>query len=410
MARLITALVFAFGIAGVFVYAQELDKTLAGIPKDLEKPEGCPEEYPIAVPVKIGDPIDKNGDGIVCTDAGFTDVVDNSEGSDSSTGSRHVSGHGNFFSDGFPSKDPITKEPLLKDPIAKVLDISFSFHGIGINGLGNEAKGKFEYHNQTPEGQDLTVHGDVLCLSIQKNRATLIGIVTRSNDGQLPVDRLVTWRAIDNGEGSNAGPDSVSRLSPVGKRPVELCSFNQLSYEDESIIGGNIQVDEDETSGGAPGKLEEKEPEEKSAESWEVDGSGNFLDSGKKVVQDIAFSFKAIGEGPEGKFIEDVAKGDFEYRDQTIGGSDLFVKGEVVCASVKAKSVMLVGVVTMSNDKGLPVTTIVGWSAEDNGEAGGVDRVSRLTPIGIKQSKNLCSGKIPSLTLQPVMSGKVYVR
>jgi len=403
MARLMTALVFAFSIAGVFVYAQELDKTLAGVPKDLDPPDGCPADYPIVALVKPGHPVDANLDGVICTDAGFTEYVDNDVNS-SSEGSRHVSGHGNFFSSTVPGKDPI------KDPLVKVQDISFSFHGIGINGSGDEAKGQFEYHNQTPEGADLTVHGEVLCLSIQKNIATLVGIVTRSNDLQLPVDKLVTWRAIDNGEGANAGADTVTRLSPVGKKLSSTCAHKQLSYDDEEIVGGNIQVDEDETSGGAPSKLEEKELDDKSSDSWGVEGAGNFFDGGKKVVQDIAFSFKAIGDGPDGKFIEDAAKGDFEYRDKTVGGSDLFVKGEVVCASVKSNSVMLVGVVTMSTDKGLPVSTIVGWSAEDNGDGGGSDRVSRLAPIGIKQSKNLCSGKVPALTLQPVASGKVYVR
>src|SRR6185436_3709495 len=207
----------------------------------LEEESGCPADHPIAIVVKLGHPADLNGDGIVCTDSKGDEFVDNSTSEPGNGGgATHVSGHGNFLVGG---------KKLIQD-------ISFSFHGIATGEKAGEAKGQFEYHDQTGVGPDLTVHGVVLCLSVDGNVATLIGIVTRSNDINLPEDQLVTWMAEDNGEGAGDVPDTVSRLSPLGsKLPKAICAVKKAKPVPVDILSGNIQVDDDETSGGLPTKL-----------------------------------------------------------------------------------------------------------------------------------------------------------
>jgi hypothetical protein len=398
--RFALGLVLAFGTAGVFVSAHGLnlnEETLAGPVKELSDPDGCPADYPIVVTgIKPGTSADANGDGIICTDSKGEDFVDN-DANDPQQGARHASGHGNFVVSG----------KFIQQ------DISFSFHGIGIDGSGGEAKGQFEFHDQSNAGPDLTVHGEVLCLTIDDNFATLIGRVTRSNDDGLPVDGIVIWVTVDNGEGTNAIPDALSRPSLVGKQPGKLCEFKKSIFSAVDIVSGNIQVDEDETASAAPTSLEDKDPGDQSVESFGVSGHGNFFDGGKKITQDLSFSFHAIGEGTDGKFIADAAKGEFEFHDQTPGGQDLTVHGEVLCASVSGNFARLVGVVTRSNDKGLPLQTLVTWSAVDNGEGTGdtPDEVSRLAPVGVtKTTGSLCGGKAPAATLRTVLNGNIQVR
>lgn len=396
--RFALGLVLAFGAAGVFVSAHGLEtETLAGPSKELVDPNGCPADFPVVVDgVKPGTGVDANGDGRICTDATNSDFVDNDANNPAQGNARHASGHGNFIVSGkFGDQD-----------------ISFSFHGIGINGAGGEAKGQFEFHDQSNAGPDLTVHGDVLCLNIDGNFATLLGRVTRSNDDGLPVDRIVIWMTQDNGEGTNADPDLLSRPSPAGKLPADLCKFAKVKFSAVDIVSGNIQVDEDETAADAPTSLEEKGPGDQSDESFGVSGHGNFFDGGKSLTQDISFSFHAIGDGDLGKIIGDSAKGEFEYHDQTPGGQDLTVHGEVVCATVNGTFARLVGRVTISNDKALPVSTLVSWQAVDNGEVAGSapDQVSRLAPIGVKVPANPCSGKAPAANLRDVLNGNIQVR
>ena len=106
-----------------------------------------------------------------------------------------------------------------------------------------------------------------------------------------------------------------------------------------------------------------------------------------------------------------VATGQFEYHDQTSGGPDTTVHGEVLCASISGNYVSLVGIVTRSNDKGLLVNTLVAWQGEDNGEgiADPADRVSRLSPIGVIKA-DACNGKVPTLKLTPIASGNIQVQ
>jgi hypothetical protein len=87
------------------------------------------------------------------------------------------------------------------------------------------------------------VHGEVVCATVAGNSARLVGRVTRSNDKALPVETLVTWSAVDNGEGTGDAPDQVSRLAPVGvKVPVNPCSGKAPAATLRTVLNGNIQV------------------------------------------------------------------------------------------------------------------------------------------------------------------------
>ena len=235
--RLVFAFVVSLGLCGVLVHAIE-EETLAGpalgFVEDIDDGANigsCPENFPIAVNVKPGHLADKNGDNIICTDEVGKRYVDNDFLGDLD-GPAQVSGHGNFFDGG----KKITQ------------DISFSFHGKntgkGSKDFSDDAKGEFEYHDQTGVGPDLTVHGEVLCLSANGNTALLVGKVTRSNDLALPVDTLVVWMSEDNGEGINEGVDRVSRLAPIGvKLPKDSC---RIKFPEppplRTIVSGNIQT------------------------------------------------------------------------------------------------------------------------------------------------------------------------
>jgi hypothetical protein len=408
--RFALALVVAFATFGVVAYTQGLEEleTLAGPAVILEEDSGCPDGF-LAVDWERGTPPDKNGDGIVC--ANKIEIVDNEDFKDPGT-ARHVTGHGNVLVGG-----------------KKIIqDISFSFHGIPIEGeKSRSAKGQFEYHDQTGVGPDLTVHGDVICVSVNGNLASFLGIVTRSNDLNIAVDDIVAWQAEDNGEGSADAPDRLSRLSSAGQKgPREGCGFTPKPKEEEEgaekvpagsdlvdIIGGNIQVHEDETAAGPPKLLEEKDPSEVSSDADDVNGHGNFFDKGLRGQQDISFSFHAIGTGADGKFVDDTAKGQFEYHDQTGGGQPLNVHGEILCASVSGNSARLIGIVTNSNDKSLRADMLVTWSTVDNGEGVGAppDLISRLSALGGKFGgcKEKKAPEPEAGTLLPIVSGNIQV-
>jgi hypothetical protein len=141
-----------------------------------------------------------------------------------------------------------------------------------------------------------------------------------------------------------------------------------------------------------------------------VTGHGNFFDGGKKILQDISFSFhgKNIGEGS--KAFADAAKGEFEYHDQTGVGPDLTAHGDVLCLTVDGRRSRFIGVITRSSDKFLPLDALVVWEAEDNSEgADGIpDQVSRLSVIGSGQPKESCRFKLTDVPpLRPVASGNI---
>lgn len=237
--RLVTVcFVVGLGLAsGVINYASSEDeKTLAGDPDEFVLVSGCPPDYPIPVKVPIDTPskIDANKDNIICSD-GAGGLSDNTYVPIDDDVRLMANGHGNFF-DNAKFVDPS------KVVEGKMQDISFSFHGIE-RGSEGSAKGEFEYHDQTGDGPDLTVHGNVLCLAVDplSLTATFIGQVTRSNDKKFFVGNTVGWQAQDNGEGENFTADLVSRLYQV---PGAGCKqkFKVAIPTMRGILSGNIQV------------------------------------------------------------------------------------------------------------------------------------------------------------------------
>jgi hypothetical protein len=231
--------VVGLGLAsGAINYASSEDeKTLAGDASEFVQVFGCSQDYPTPVEastVKGGVLIDENGDGTICSNGagGFEDNEYISNGDDVRL---MANGHGNFF-DNAKFVDPS------KAVEGKVQDLSFSFHGIE-RGSEGSARGEFEYHDQTGDGPDLTVHGNVLCLAVDPLSlvATFIGQVTRSNDKKLLVGKYVGWQAQDNGEGELFTADLVTRLYEV---PGSGCKqkFKVAIPTMRGILSGNIQV------------------------------------------------------------------------------------------------------------------------------------------------------------------------
>ena len=110
---------------------------------------------------------------------------------------------------------------------------TYAFHA-SANGAG-EVKGNFNAHFSNV---DANVRGDVTCLAVVGNRATMAGVVTATSDATLvPVGRIYAWQVVDNGEGSNASPDQVSAFYPVGSN---FCNYDLFTDKDWS--NGNVQV------------------------------------------------------------------------------------------------------------------------------------------------------------------------
>jgi hypothetical protein len=241
----VVCLVASLGvIGGVIGYADDEEETIAGDPLTMEVILGCPDGYSESK-WKVLLPPDKNGNGIVCiSKSNKEDVID--DVIEDHSGKIAAGGHGNVIDKGKKIEQQ---------------DISFSFHGLqkgpAEKGGGAEAVGEFEFHDQTPGGQDLRVHGNVLCLSVFGNEATFVGQVTQSTDKALPLGARVVWLAQDNGEGVGDSPDRLSR--PVAEAiklpadaadpaeaekeppPSKLCSA-KVKAPVLPILSGNIQV------------------------------------------------------------------------------------------------------------------------------------------------------------------------
>jgi hypothetical protein len=178
----------------------------------------CPEGYFI-IEHPVGEKYDVNRNGFICYD-GFSHAVDDVlvlEGADT----EFAGGHGNF--------DDIGKK-------GETQHVSFSFHGRQNKTM--VVKGEFEMHDFI---NDLRIHGEVNCLVVEKNTATLSGIITQSTDKKLAVGSSVMWRTVDNGEGINEPVDFISRPVIV-KTSKEGCKGKLPALKEIKILSGNIQV------------------------------------------------------------------------------------------------------------------------------------------------------------------------
>lgn len=103
-------------------------------------------------------------------------------------------------------------------------------------GDGN-AVGQFTVFSE--EGGGIRAHGSITCLSVEGNEAQLGGVITQSNISDL-IGLLVTWRAVDNGEGTQFPADQTSDL--FGDRDCEDDITSHPNFELFDVINGNIDV------------------------------------------------------------------------------------------------------------------------------------------------------------------------
>ncbi len=78
------------------------------------------------------------------------------------------------------------------------------------------------------------------CLRVVGNFAHMSGVITRSsNPSEAPVGEMRRFVVMDNGEGSNGGPDLISTIpaNPGG----ETCE-NSTLLANRSVERGNVQV------------------------------------------------------------------------------------------------------------------------------------------------------------------------
>jgi hypothetical protein len=103
-------------------------------------------------------------------------------------------------------------------------------------GDGN-AVGQFTVFSE--EGGGIRVHGSITCLSVEGNEAQLGGIITQATIPDL-IGLRVTWRAVDNGEGTQFPADQTSDL--FGNRDCGDDITSHPRFELFDVIDGNIDV------------------------------------------------------------------------------------------------------------------------------------------------------------------------
>jgi hypothetical protein len=112
---------------------------------------------------------------------------------------------------------------------------AFSFGAIQQD--NGRVAGQAELHNRATGD---FVHIDIDCLRVVGNTAFVSGTVTKSsNTDMVPLESIVVFEAIDNGEGINSPPDRLSRLALADcNNPPNFEEINALF----DIQLGNIQV------------------------------------------------------------------------------------------------------------------------------------------------------------------------
>ena len=113
---------------------------------------------------------------------------------------------------------------------------TYAFHAMTTKDGG--VRGTVELHFSSAP---VTVHGNVTCLSVDGNQAWLGAVITRSDagEGNFDVGGEIVWRAVDNGQGSNADPDLVSSFS--GRFTADFCE-TQFDSNVRDWSNGNVQI------------------------------------------------------------------------------------------------------------------------------------------------------------------------
>ena len=104
------------------------------------------------------------------------------------------------------------------------------------------SSGQWELLNRS---LDIRAHGNVDCLSVSGNVATIGGQVTEIDPSTPPnfvVGNFVVFQVIDNGQGSNAPPDLISLVFffPTGSPNPGCTGFG--TFATTPVEHGNIQV------------------------------------------------------------------------------------------------------------------------------------------------------------------------
>ena len=111
---------------------------------------------------------------------------------------------------------------------------TFSFHARTKNGV---TRGSFVVNNRS-NGHFLK--GDINCLNIVGNTATMSGTITSSSvEDLVPVGTQTRFGVADNGEGADALPDRMSRFSNFSQA---TCDESPITNHSLAVDGGNIQV------------------------------------------------------------------------------------------------------------------------------------------------------------------------
>lgn len=111
----------------------------------------------------------------------------------------------------------------------------YTFHAT-LDGTG-EARGVFDLHFTSI---DANVHGKIVCMSVDENRAFLVGRVTESGGPDAAsTSPFYYWSAEDNGEGADALPD---RVSPFFGRLATLSPCNFTISVPTEWTNGNVQI------------------------------------------------------------------------------------------------------------------------------------------------------------------------
>lgn len=186
----------------------------------------CPPGYEPVSSISITifgpsyDPADEDQDGWMCVD-GDGNKVDNIVAGSPPTlalTAGKVNGHGVYD---------------VEDSGA-TSTLSFSFHA---RSDGESVKGNFEFHDRASGAR---WHGDVTCLEVDGETAGLEGVVTKAKEAAPAEGTVVTWIAVDNGEGKKAPADEVSEPE-VGGPAGDPCGPAPTGSP-VPIDGGNVQV------------------------------------------------------------------------------------------------------------------------------------------------------------------------
>lgn len=87
---------------------------------------------------------------------------------------------------------------------------------------------------------DVTLRGNITCLSVSGNEATIGLVVTQTDDPIIqPVGSGLVFSVIDNGQGAGASYDQISIF--VDADPATCSDKDFSTYYD--LVAGNIRVD-----------------------------------------------------------------------------------------------------------------------------------------------------------------------